>query len=172
MVSTQTERPSEENGYTKTNGKHQDHFIERVSSIPVIHDSVSKARQVANTTWVGRWTLSTIDYVSERPLKTCYYYLEPHLDFYGSRSLDYVQAKVPLIEQPTENVIQTLREAPGFAYHTLTTVSRQKVIETTQNLLNISLHQAQTVQGHLPEALQDRILKLRQWISQPSIHEQ
>ncbi|RCH95811.1 hypothetical protein CU097_006742 [Rhizopus azygosporus] len=100
-----------ENGHTKTNGKSQEHFIERVSSIPIVKDSVSMAHEMANKTLIGRWTLSTFQLATNDHVSNYYrQYLEPHLDHYGGRSLDYVQSKVPVINQPSSEVIEAIRQ--------------------------------------------------------------
>ncbi|KAG1556689.1 hypothetical protein G6F49_006053 [Rhizopus delemar] len=152
-----------ENGYIKANGKHQDHFIERVTSLPIVKDSVSKAQEVANKSFIGRWTLSTFQYVSEKQPEYIqgYYqqYLEPHLDLYGGRSLDYVQAKVPLIDQPSVEVIDAIKQpVKAKVDNTLQTVTYPAHVIAggfNRQLTRVIDHLEGTIETYLPPSQED-----------------
>jgi hypothetical protein len=122
-----------QNGYIKhadTNGNitndkgTQHHFVGRVSSIPIIKDSVSTAQAIANKTSIGRFALSTANstftrvsqYATNNQPKYIqdYYqsYVQPHVekaDAFGCRSLDAIQEKVPSINKPSSEIIDAVK---------------------------------------------------------------
>ncbi|KAL9553724.1 hypothetical protein MBANPS3_003149 [Mucor bainieri] len=117
-------KPSEANGISHEKGG-QD-FVDRIASIPLVKDSVTTAHTIANKTSLGRLALSTANstfstvaqYASNnQPLQSYYQtYLQPQIkkaDAFGCRSLDTLQTKVPIINQPSAEIINTLTEPPN-----------------------------------------------------------
>ncbi|EPB90209.1 hypothetical protein HMPREF1544_02893 [Mucor circinelloides 1006PhL] len=101
-------------------------FVDRVASIPLVKDSVLKARTIAEKSSLGRFALSTANstfstvahYASNnQPLQSYYQaYVQPQIkkaDAFGCRSLDSLQTKVPIISQPSSEIIHTLTEPPS-----------------------------------------------------------
>ncbi|KAI7896814.1 uncharacterized protein EV154DRAFT_175134 [Mucor mucedo] len=121
-----------ENGHVKhSEGNHEKkrapstHFVERVTSIPLIKDSVSKAQDIANKTALGRFTLSQMnstlnnlsDYASKSEPMQNYYkqYVASHVqkaDEFGCKSLDVIQTKIPIMNQPTSDIYQNVINKP------------------------------------------------------------
>ncbi|GAN06136.1 hypothetical protein MAM1_0113c05613 [Mucor ambiguus] len=117
-------KPSEANGISHEKGG-QD-FVDRITSIPLVKDSVTTAHTIANKTSLGRFALSTANstfstvaqYASNnQPLQSYYQtYVQPQIkkaDAFGCRSLDTLQTKVPIINQPSADIINTLTEPPN-----------------------------------------------------------
>ncbi|RCH86275.1 hypothetical protein CU098_008349 [Rhizopus stolonifer] len=99
--------------------KNQEHFVERVISIPLVKDSMSTAQAIANKSFVGRYALSTVNStyhyaLNNQPkyLQDCYQqYLQPHVEkanVLGCLSLDAIESKVPMITRPSSDIIQTV----------------------------------------------------------------
>ncbi|KAL7311144.1 hypothetical protein PS15m_008943 [Mucor circinelloides] len=117
-------KPYEINGVSHEKDSHD--FVDRVASIPLVKDSVSKARSIAEKSSLGRFALSTANstfstvahYASNnQPLQSYYQaYVQPQIkkaDAFGCRSLDSLQTKVPIISQPSSEIINTLTEPPS-----------------------------------------------------------
>ncbi|KAI8644869.1 Perilipin family-domain-containing protein [Parasitella parasitica] len=100
-------------------------FVDRVASIPLVKDTVVTAQEIANKTSIGRFALSTANstfstvaqYAAKNQPKylQSYYetYLQPQIekaDAFGCRSLDTLQSKVPIINQPSSEIIKTLTQ--------------------------------------------------------------
>lgn len=115
-------KPSETNG--NVNEKKDQYFVDRVASIPLVKDSVSTAQAIANKTSIGRFALSTANstlntvaqYATSNQPKylQSYYqtYLQPQIekaDAFGCRSLDTLQSKVPIINQPSYQIIDGVK---------------------------------------------------------------
>ncbi|KAF1801057.1 hypothetical protein FB192DRAFT_1383782 [Mucor lusitanicus] len=118
-------KPSETNG-TISHEKGGQDFVNRITSIPLVKDSVETAHTIANKTSLGRFALSTANstfstvaqYASNnQPLQSYYQaYVQPQIkkaDAFGCRSLDTLQTKVPIINQPSAEIIHTLTEPPN-----------------------------------------------------------
>ncbi|GAA5798347.1 hypothetical protein EDC94DRAFT_613739 [Helicostylum pulchrum] len=126
---------TEENGHTKhTEGiktekkktvvvSSSPQFVKRVTSLPLVQESVSTAQALANKTTLGRFALSkansTVNSVTyfathNQPIQTYYQsYFQPHVqrvDNIGCRSLDVIESKVPLINQPTADIYQSMTQ--------------------------------------------------------------
>jgi hypothetical protein len=107
----------------KTAGK----FVSRVSSIPIVQDSVSTVHAIANKTSLGRFALSTANstlftvskYTSSQPKYVQSYYesyIQPHVekaDALGCRSLDLIQNKFPVVNQSTSEIVRAVT-APSY----------------------------------------------------------
>ncbi|KAI8992049.1 hypothetical protein BDF20DRAFT_847949 [Mycotypha africana] len=102
------------------------HFVERVVSLPLVKESVDTAQTFANKTFLGRFamnsantTLTTLTrYASKsQPIQRYYQdYIQPHVekaDSLGCQSLDYVKAKVPLINEPSSHIIYVVVKEPS-----------------------------------------------------------
>ncbi|KAI9276117.1 hypothetical protein BY458DRAFT_473001 [Sporodiniella umbellata] len=124
--------PHENNSETKQTATEQPtaqqtRFISRVSSIPVVHDSLSTVHAMANKSTLGRFALSTASstlntmskYTTSQPdyVQTYYEsYIQPHIekaDAFGCRSLDLIETKFPAVTQPTEEIIKSVT-APSY----------------------------------------------------------
>lgn len=116
-------KPSESNG--NTNEKEDQYFVDRIASIPLVKDGVSTAQAMANKTSIGRFALSTANSTfstvaqyatinQPKYLQTYYQtYLQPQIkraDAFGCRSLDTLQSKIPIINQPSSEIINTLTQ--------------------------------------------------------------
>ncbi|KAG0760198.1 hypothetical protein G6F57_011818 [Rhizopus arrhizus] len=94
-------------------------FVSRVSSIPVVHDGLSTVQAMANKTSLGRLALSTANstlttvsrYAQPKYVQSYYEsYIQPRIekaDALGCRSLDIIQTKFPVVNQPTEDILKT-----------------------------------------------------------------
>jgi uncharacterized phage infection (PIP) family protein YhgE len=118
---------TEVNGNVPNDKGAQHHFVGRVSSIPLIKDSVSTAQAIANKTSIGRFALSTANSTLTKVSQIAtnnqpryiqdYYqnYVQPHVekvDAFGCRSLDAIQQKVPSINKPSSEILQDLAGPP------------------------------------------------------------
>ncbi|KAG2230984.1 hypothetical protein INT48_002763 [Thamnidium elegans] len=126
---------TEENGHTKHSEGNKPEkkktvavsdtpqFVKRVTSLPLVQESVSTAQALANKTTIGRFALSkansTMNSVSyfathNQPIQTYYQsYFQPHVqrvDNIGCRSLDVIESKVPMINQPTADIYQSMTQ--------------------------------------------------------------
>lgn len=117
-------KSSEANGIS--HGKGGQDFVDRIASIPLVKDSVTTAHTIASKTSLGKFALSTANstfstlaqYASNnQPLQNYYQaYVQPQIkkaDAFGCRSLDTLQTKVPIINQPSADIIHTLTEPPN-----------------------------------------------------------
>lgn len=117
-------KPSETNGISHEKGG-QD-FVDRITSIPLVKESVTTAQSIASKTSIGRFALSTANstfstvaqYASNnQPLQSYYQaYVQPQIkkaDAFGCRSLDTLQTKVPIINQSSADIIHSLTEPPN-----------------------------------------------------------
>ncbi|GAA5816403.1 hypothetical protein MFLAVUS_009932 [Mucor flavus] len=97
-------------------------FVSRVTSIPIVQDSVSTVQAIANKTSLGRFALSTANstyftvskYTSSQPKYVQSYYesyIQPHVekaDALGCRSLDLIQNKFPVVNQSTSEIVRAV----------------------------------------------------------------
>lgn len=104
-----------------------DKFVSRVTSIPIVQDSVSTVHAIANKTSLGRFALSTANstlftvskYTSSQPkyVQTYYEsYIQPHVekaDALGCRSLDLIQNRFPVVNQSTSEIVRAVT-APSY----------------------------------------------------------
>ncbi|KAI8364406.1 hypothetical protein BD560DRAFT_403050 [Blakeslea trispora] len=106
---------SEEEQEKKTGGK----FVSRVTSIPLVQDGVTTVQAIATKTSLGRLalstansTLSTVSRYQPSYVQTCYQsYIQPHVekaDELGCRSLDMIQTRFPVVNQPTSELVKTV----------------------------------------------------------------
>ncbi|KAI8100112.1 uncharacterized protein BX664DRAFT_290652 [Halteromyces radiatus] len=99
-------------------------FVSRVTSIPLVHDSVSSVSNLANKTSLGRFAFATANstystvskYTSQQPAYVQSYYesyVQPHLekaDQLGCKSLDLIQSRFPVVNEPTSKLIDVVRQ--------------------------------------------------------------
>lgn len=87
-------------------------FVSRVGSIPIIQD-------ITNKTTLGRFAISTanttfttVNKYQPKYIKTYYeQFIQPHVekaDELGCRSLDLIQKKYPVVNQPTSEIIHNV----------------------------------------------------------------
>ncbi|KAF1799979.1 hypothetical protein V8B55DRAFT_1543245 [Mucor lusitanicus] len=102
-------------------------FVSRVTSFPIVQESVSTVHAIANKTSLGRFalltansTLSTVSkYTNKQPTYVQSYYesyIQPHVekaDALGCRSLDLIQTKFPVVNQPTSEIVRAVT-APSY----------------------------------------------------------
>ncbi|GAN01396.1 hypothetical protein MAM1_0007d00829 [Mucor ambiguus] len=102
-------------------------FVSRVTSFPIVQESVSTVHAIANKTSLGRFalltansTLSTVSkYTNKQPTYVQSYYesyIQPHVekaDALGCRSLDLIQTKFPVVNQPTSEIVRAVA-APSY----------------------------------------------------------
>jgi len=102
-------------------------FVSRVTSFPIVQESVSTVHAIANKTSLGRFalltansTLSTVSkYTNKQPTYVQSYYesyIQPHVekaDALGCRSLDLIQNKFPVVNQPTSEIVRAVT-APSY----------------------------------------------------------
>jgi hypothetical protein len=95
-----------------------------VTSIPFVNDSVSTVSSLANKTTLGRFAFATANstystvskYTSQQPAYVQSYYrdyVQPHLekaDQLGCRSLDLIQTRVPVVNEPTSKLVDVVRQ--------------------------------------------------------------
>lgn len=105
------------------NGK----FVSRVTSFPIVQESVSTVHAIANKTSLGRFalltansTLSTVSkYTNSQPTYVQSYYesyIQPHVekaDALGCRSLDLIQNKFPVVNQSSSEIVRAVT-APSY----------------------------------------------------------
>ncbi|KAF7722580.1 hypothetical protein EC973_002933 [Apophysomyces ossiformis] len=91
-------------------------FVSRVTSLPIVKDSVSTANAFAHKTRLGQFALSTANTTwstlsSRQPAAVQNYYeayIKPHVqkaDDLGCQSLDAFQKKFPVIAEPTGDLV-------------------------------------------------------------------
>jgi len=108
------------NGHPRTNS-HKDSasFITRVSSIPLIHDSVSTLHSYAKDNKYGRLALDkagsaveTVNKYTEGYQKSLQPHLQPHIakvDQLASKSLDIIEGKFPIVTKPTAEIVTQVK---------------------------------------------------------------
>ncbi|ORY98482.1 hypothetical protein BCR43DRAFT_487606 [Syncephalastrum racemosum] len=122
---------TEANGVAAGNGsavdkkKFSSGFISRVSSYPIVTDGVTTVQAYANKSSIGRFALSKANNTLERvgsyhqpKAVQSYYeqYVQPHLaraDSLGCRSLDLIQERFPLVNQPTQDIVEAAKSQPN-----------------------------------------------------------
>ncbi|SAM05170.1 hypothetical protein [Absidia glauca] len=99
-------------------------FVNRVTSIPFVNDSVATVSNLANKTSIGRFAFATANstystvsrYTSQQPAYVQSYYesyVQPHLqkaDQLGCRSLDLIQTRFPVVNEPTSKLVDVVRQ--------------------------------------------------------------
>ncbi|KAI8990245.1 hypothetical protein BDB01DRAFT_780601 [Pilobolus umbonatus] len=97
-------------------------FVSRVSSLPIIQDGFFTVHALANRTSLGRLALSTANstlstvtkYTSNQPKYVQDYYenyIQPQIaraDALGCRSLDLIENKFPVVNQPTSDIVKAV----------------------------------------------------------------
>ncbi|KAG2204396.1 hypothetical protein INT46_006948 [Mucor plumbeus] len=121
------ESSSSETTATHEEEEKTEKFVSRVTSFPIVQESVSTVHAIANKTSLGRFalltansTLSTVGkYTNSQPTYVQSYYesyIQPHVekaDALGCRSLDLIQNKFPVVNQPTSEIIRAVT-APSY----------------------------------------------------------
>lgn len=132
--------------------ENQGRFVDRVSSIPLIKDGVSTAQALANKTSIGRFALSTANSISEYASKnqpkylSSYYssYVQPQVqkaDAFGCRSLDLIQAKVPIINKPSSEIIHAVTQ-PSYEMIDGVKVRIDSTIQTVTHPAHVVVQEA------------------------------
>lgn len=98
-------------------------FVARVTSIPIVNDSVSTVQAYASRSSLATYafnkansSLNTVSSYQPKYVQTYYQtYVQPHLekaDKLGCKSLDLLQDRFPVINQPTQQVIEAVKAPP------------------------------------------------------------
>ncbi|KAI8367217.1 hypothetical protein EDC96DRAFT_507318 [Choanephora cucurbitarum] len=122
-------------------------FVSRVTSIPLVQDGVTTVQAIATKTSLGRFalstansTLSTVSRYQPSYVQTYYQsYILPHVekaDEFGCRSLDMIQTRFPVVNQPTSEIVKTVTSPP---YH---------IVDGVKVTLDHSLKQPATQVAH------------------------
>ncbi|KAF9992668.1 hypothetical protein BGZ79_002791 [Entomortierella chlamydospora] len=91
-------------------------FISRVSSIPLIHDSVSTLHSYAKDNKYSRYALDTAGSAVETVNKYTEGYqksLQPHIakvDQLATKSLDILEEKFPIVTKPTSEIVDQVKK--------------------------------------------------------------
>ncbi|KAF9365777.1 hypothetical protein BGX34_008382 [Mortierella sp. NVP85] len=104
----------------KQNGHANGSFITRVSSIPLIHDSVTTLHSYAKDNKYGRFaldtagtTIGTVNKYTENYQKRLQPHLQPTInkvDKLAVKSLDLVEGTFPIVTKPTSEVVATVKK--------------------------------------------------------------
>ncbi|KAF8923460.1 hypothetical protein EDD21DRAFT_393599 [Dissophora ornata] len=116
-----------QNGHPRTNNAHKENsvsFLTRVSSIPLIQDSVSTLHSYAKDNKYGRYALDTAGSAVETVNKYTEDYqtrLQPHLqphiakvDQLASKSLDILEGTFPIVTKPTSEIVKEVKKPYVF----------------------------------------------------------
>ncbi|KAI1310204.1 hypothetical protein EDD11_003882 [Mortierella claussenii] len=91
-------------------------FIARVSSLPLIHDSVSTLHSIAKDNKYSRYALDTAGSAVETVSKYTEGYqktLQPHItkvDQIASKSLDLLETTFPIVTKPTSEIVDQVKK--------------------------------------------------------------
>ncbi|KAF9898738.1 hypothetical protein BX616_003666 [Lobosporangium transversale] len=109
----------EQNGHAGSQ-KESVSFISRVTSIPLIHDSVSTLHSYAKDNKYGRYALDTagsavetVNKYTENYQKTLQPRLQPHIakvDQLASKSLDIIEGTFPIVTKPTSEIVTQVKK--------------------------------------------------------------
>ncbi|KAI8581393.1 hypothetical protein K450DRAFT_279169 [Umbelopsis ramanniana AG] len=116
------------NGHVNESENAPTSFVTRMTSLPILKDSITTVHDYANKSSIGRYALSTAEstyesakkYSSQQPYVQNAYqtYVQPQLekaDALGCKSLDFLETKVPLVTKPTNEIVDTIKK-PSYAY--------------------------------------------------------
>ncbi|KAI8333618.1 hypothetical protein BC941DRAFT_433965 [Chlamydoabsidia padenii] len=134
-------------------------FITRVISLPLIQDSISTTQSLANQSKLGRFLLhqthsmvEKLAYVMHKTQETPSYqhyfrqdgYLQQaihQVDDWACSSLDIIETKLPLIQQPTATIVDTLIVQPQQQVRSKIHHARETVITEPLSKANNRLNQ-------------------------------
>ncbi|KAI1317614.1 hypothetical protein EDD11_008184 [Mortierella claussenii] len=117
--SVEEDQVKEQNGHARApNNTQKDSFsfIARVSSIPLIHDSVTTLHSYAKDNKYGRYALDTAGSAVETVNKYTEGYqksLQPHIakvDQLATKSLDIIEDKFPIVKKPTSEIVTQVKK--------------------------------------------------------------
>ncbi|KAI8393359.1 uncharacterized protein BYT42DRAFT_506843 [Radiomyces spectabilis] len=140
-------------------------FVSRISSLPVVQDSVSYCHETSlgklatmTLQTVHRYTYPPPEYV-QTYYKT---YVQPQLekaDQLGCRSLDMIQTRFPEINQPTAELVDSIKR-PSYQYIENLTTPAQRMAETANHRLGTVVDRAQSMLDQYlpkPETIQEQV---------------
>lgn len=140
-------------------------FFNRVFSIPIVRDGFSMVEHYASQNSIGRFALNKAESGLKLATSIASLYAEwykPYLlkaDQMGCQSLDLVEAKFPVVTQPSKEILVTVKESPHKVYKDvkgrITYVASIPVTRTTHGL-------QQLVDKYLPAASTDEKLQPQQ----------
>ncbi|KAK9763447.1 hypothetical protein K7432_009848 [Basidiobolus ranarum] len=110
-----------EKGTNGANGAHKSGelgFIKRIFSIPLVHDGVELVSSYVHDTNAGyiKKVASTVEnaanslYKLSEPYQAHFQQPISKVDELGCRSLDYIEAKFPIVKAPTNEVLESLNQ--------------------------------------------------------------
>ncbi|KAG0364987.1 hypothetical protein BC939DRAFT_462461 [Gamsiella multidivaricata] len=121
--SVEEDHVKEQNGHAHISTTQKDSsvsFISRVSSIPLIHDSVTTLHSYAKDNKYGRYALDTAGSAVETVNKYTEGYqsrLQPHLqphiakvDQLATKSLDLIEGTFPIVTKPTSEIVTQVKK--------------------------------------------------------------
>ncbi|KAI8982494.1 hypothetical protein BDB01DRAFT_792829 [Pilobolus umbonatus] len=101
-------------------------FLTRVLSIPFIHDTTLKAHEYATKYSVTRFVLSQTENTVKKAVTIASSYAAPYaekyrpqllkVDLLGCQSLDVIESTFPVVREPTDIVLNNVKEAPKKVY--------------------------------------------------------
>ncbi|KAK9694353.1 hypothetical protein K7432_013459 [Basidiobolus ranarum] len=119
--STNVENGKPQNGANCTNGSHQEEgpgFVKRVISFPLVHDGIELVSSYVHDPNAGY--INKVATTVENAANSLYKLSEPYqarlqgpiskVDELGCRSLDYIEAKFPIVKAPTNEVLDSLNQ--------------------------------------------------------------
>lgn len=153
------------NGHVKTSQTQQKRFISRVTSIPLVQESVSTVHSYANKTSLGRFALdkanSTLTSVSNytashqpKYVQTYYEnYVQPHLeraDALGCRSLDLLQEKFPVVNHKSKEIAKSSYQALDNVRGRITQPAQLAAQGANKRLANVVDNVEAVLERYLP----------------------
>ncbi|KAI8339551.1 hypothetical protein BC941DRAFT_420814 [Chlamydoabsidia padenii] len=113
-------------------------FWSRVSSFPLVQDGLDKAHHYANQTAISRYALqqaeTTLNKASEMANTS---YTEQYLkkaDALGCRSLDILEQRFPAVTQPTDELVQAVRQSPQQLVTSVSTPVNRGMLTAAGNI--------------------------------------
>ncbi|OBZ72734.1 hypothetical protein A0J61_11877, partial [Choanephora cucurbitarum] len=150
-------------------------FVSRVTSIPLVQDGVTTVQAIATKTSLGRFalstansTLSTVSRYQPSYVQTYYQsYILPHVekaDELGCRSLDMIQTRFPVVNQPTSELVKTVT-SPSYQIvdgvkvtldHSIKQPATQVAHEANRRLGNMMDNVEAVLDHYLPKAQENK----------------
>ncbi|CAO3599152.1 unnamed protein product [Absidia cylindrospora] len=90
-------------------------FWSRVSAFPLVQDGLGKVQHYANQTSISRYALQQAETTLSKANEITTPYTEQYIkkaDALGCRSLDLLEQRFPAVNQPTDELVQAVRQSP------------------------------------------------------------
>ncbi|KAI8368271.1 uncharacterized protein BYT42DRAFT_648442 [Radiomyces spectabilis] len=118
-------------------------FWTRVRSLPIVQDSLGKVQHYANQNTLSRYALQqaeiTLNIATQiaSPYTSRYEQQLRKADAFGCRSLDMIEQKFPAVCQPTNNLIEAVKQSPQQMYQVVTAPVNQRFMDAADNIQSI-----------------------------------